>query len=171
MFCWTCNLAYSGKPSIKKKSKKGDIVHIRFWTYHPPLISDIKNSDILLQFLDPPTPWNSDKNSSKLSGTHKCSFIRGHSQIMSLQKTTLQGEKSFMIFWQKFQFIVQQTIILHFPSPITVSTSTNWALDHFAFCIYHWPFCCLSMVSPGPLMPLKAHRGSRTLQLEYQIAG
>ena len=57
---------YLGKPSIKKKSKKGDIVHIRFWTYHPPLISDIKNSDILLQFLDPPTPWNSDKNSSKI---------------------------------------------------------------------------------------------------------
>ena len=49
----------------KKKSKKGDIVHIRFWTYRPPLNSDIKNSDILLQFLDPPTPWNSDKNSSK----------------------------------------------------------------------------------------------------------
>ena len=24
-----------------------------------------ENSDILLQFLDPPTPWNSDKNSSK----------------------------------------------------------------------------------------------------------
>ena len=44
-----------GKTSIKKKSKKGDIGHIRVWTYPPPLNSDIKNSDICSTFLDLPT--------------------------------------------------------------------------------------------------------------------
>ena len=37
------------------KSKKGDIGHIRVWTYPPPLNSDIKNSDICSTFLDLPT--------------------------------------------------------------------------------------------------------------------
>ena len=59
-----------GKTSIKKKSKKGDIGHIRVWTYPPPLNSDIKNSDICSTFLDLPTHWNSDITFSKF-GTLK----------------------------------------------------------------------------------------------------
>ena len=74
-----------------------------------------------------------------MSGTRKCSFIRGHSQIMSLQKSTPKGKSLFWYFGRNFNLWCSKQLFCIFPAQLLCLHPLigHLTILHFAFSTDH----------------------------------